>query len=124
MTIRSGNLSEVGFVKPMDVKPVPVAVSQPIATQQQQQTKNWLDKIGEYGSKLLTGLYTGAMAGLDIYERYKMIEKGQPTTTWSEVAKTGTGQVVVLGQSFDKNMLYILLGAVILIVVLAILMKK
>lgn len=125
MAIKSGKEADVGFVKPYDVKPVPtpMPVSQPI-TPQQQQTKTWLDKVVDVGSKLFTGLYTGAMAGLDIYERYKMIERGQPTQTWSEVAKTtGTGQVVILGQTFDKNIIYILAGALILIIILSILRK-
>lgn len=117
---------DIGYIKPISYQPVPVQTKPKMVENASKQTQSWWDKVVQYGSQLFTGLYTGAMAGLDIYERYKMIEKGQQTQSWSEVAKTGPGpgQVVILGQAIDKNLLLIIASVIVLIIILAVFFRK
>jgi hypothetical protein len=102
---------DIGYIQPRGLQPVPIA--QPsLAVPRSTQTQNWLDKVGDVVGKVFTGLYTGAMGALDIYGRYKAIERGQePILKQPEQPQP----VVVMGQEIPKQ--YVLIGLILLLIV-------
>lgn len=118
---------DVGYVKPISYQPVPTTptTKKPVALENaSKDTKSWWDKVVQYGSQIFQGLYVGAQAGLDIYQRYKLIESGKVTESYipgGGVSKEG--QIVILGQEINKQYLYIF-GALLLVILIIMLIRK
>ncbi|MEM5831354.1 MAG: hypothetical protein QXO40_04080 [Candidatus Aenigmatarchaeota archaeon] len=102
---------DLGYIEPKPLQPVPVSYSQQAKTQDQ---KNWLDKVETVLTKAGTFLYSGAMGALDIYGRYKEIERGSIKTQPIEKADS----IVILGQEMNKTNFYILIGLIVLVIML------
>lgn len=112
---------DIGYLQPKPLQPVPV--SQPFNPGVQgvsKDTQSWFDKFVNVASKVFTGLYAGAMGALDIYGRYKAIERGQEPVFTQQPAQQ---PVVVLGQEIPKN--YLIIGGVVLaVIVLLIILRR
>jgi hypothetical protein len=101
---------DIGYLQPRGLQPVPIA--QPgLAVPVSQKNQDWLDKVGNVIGKVFTGLYTGAMGALDIYGRYKAIERGQEPIKQPEQPQP----IVVMGQEIPRQ--YILIGLILLLIV-------
>lgn len=111
---------DIGYITPKGFMPVPYE-PKPVQLPDTK-SKSWLEKVGGYISKGAQALYVGAMGGLDIYERYKRIERGEQTLPVADGVYTksvpDTGRIVILGQEMNKTTLFVLIGLVILILLI------
>ena len=106
---------DIGYIEPKGYQTIPIQTIPIKHFEPKRETKDWLDKVGQYAGKLWQGLYIGAMGALDIYGRYKAIERGVSDFKLSQDEKP-------VIQEIDKK--YIFLGLIIATVVLIILIKK
>jgi hypothetical protein len=103
---------DIGYLQPRGLQPVPIA--QPsLAVPVSQKNQDWLDKVGNVVGKIFTGLYTGAMGALDIYGRYKAIERGQEPILANQPEKPQP--IVIMGQEIPRQ--YVLIGLILLLIV-------
>ena len=111
---------DIGYIEPKGLMPVPI--SQPInpaVPNVSKETQSWFDKFANVAGKIFTGLYAGAMGALDIYGRYKAIERGQELTF---AEKQQQQPVIILGQEIPRT--YLIVGGIVLAVVLLVLLRK